>query len=357
MKKLLLAFDRELIVAERKGSTWKISNQFKGANPITLACDPNNPARLYCGTFDRGLWRSLDGGSSWEAIGTLYSFGDSYSLHASKMSSVTAVAVSSLNGEDGNGIVYVGTEPSAMFISKDGGDHFELLKDYRQIPSYPSWFFPQRTDTHHVKHIEIDASNPQTIYTTIEVGGLIKSIDGGITWTEEKEEDYPQDIHVIKSHLKNPNRLYAVLGDSFLKEEGHEYAESKDGGKTWHYITEGLTHHYAYQMAVNPADSDNIIIATSSNPFAAHEYENGNCESFIYRKEKNQPWKISTTGLPDSKGTLIPVMKVSKEGDFYLFSNKGVFISVDGGLNWNSLEIPWQQSFITQHPYDMLVIE
>ena len=32
-----------------------------------------------------------------------------------------------------------------------------------------------RTYTHHVKHIEIDANNPETIYTTIEVGGLIKS--------------------------------------------------------------------------------------------------------------------------------------------------------------------------------------
>ena len=75
-----------------------------------------------------------------------------------------------------------------MFVSKNGGDSFELLTDYRQMPSYSSWFFPQRTYTHHVKHIEIDANNPETIYTTIEVGGLIKSVDGGKTWTEEKRE-------------------------------------------------------------------------------------------------------------------------------------------------------------------------
>ncbi|MFD6442818.1 WD40/YVTN/BNR-like repeat-containing protein, partial [Peribacillus sp. NPDC060186] len=328
MEKVILAFDRELIIAEKKESTWNIRSQFTGANPITLACDPNNPARLYCGTFDRGLWRSVDGGNSWEAIGTLYSFGYVYPLHASRMSSVTAVTVSPLKGEDGNGIVYVGTEPSAMFMSKDGGDSFELLTDYRQIPSYSSWFFPQRTYTHHVKHIEIDASKPQTLYTTIEVGGLIKSVDGGITWTEEKEGNYPQDIHILKSHRNHPDRLYGVLGDSFLKEPGHEYAESYDGGKTWHYIADGLSHHYAYQMAVNTADPGIIIIATSSNPHAAHEYENGNCESFIYRKEKDQPWTKITTGLPVPKGTLIPVLKAAQEGNFYLFSNKGVFRSV-----------------------------
>lgn len=357
MKKVVLAFDRELVIAEKKESRWNIHSHFKGANPITLANDPHNPERLYCGTFDRGLWRSRDGGSSWEAIGTLYSFGDVYPSDASSMSSITAVTVSPLKGENGDGIIYVGTEPSALFISRDGGDSFELLTDYRQIPSYSSWFFPQRTYTHHVKHIEISATNPQTLYTTIEVGGLMKSVDGGTTWTEEKGENHPQDIHILKSHQQHPDRLYGVLGDSFLKEPGHEYAESYDGGQTWQYITEGLNHHYAYHMAVNPNDPDTIIIATSSNPHAAHEYENGCCESFIYRKEKNQPWTRITTGLPVAKGTLIPVLKATVENDFYLFSNKGVFQSIDGGLKWASLDIPWEQRFVTQHPYDMMIIE
>ncbi|MDC2865100.1 WD40/YVTN/BNR-like repeat-containing protein [Bacillus sp. BP-3] len=357
MEKLILAFDRELVIAEKKDSTRNVHSEFVGANPITLASDPNNPERMYCGTFDRGLWRSIDGGSSWEAIGTLYSFGEVFPSNSSNMSSVTAISVSPSKGEDGNGIVYVGTEPSAMFISRDGGDSFELLTDYQQMPSYSSWFFPQRTYTHHVKHIEIDAVNPQTIYTTIEVGGLIKSVDGGITWTEEKEGNYPQDIHVLKSHRNAPNRLYGVLGDSFLKEPGQEYAESYDGGKTWNYISSGLNHHYAYQMAVNPTDSDNIIIATSSNPHAAHEYNNGNCESFIYKKEKNQLWTKINSGLPIPKGTLIPVLKATNDGKFYLFSNKGVFQSLDGGLNWTTLEIPWEKRFMEQHPYDMLIIK
>lgn len=125
---------------------------------------------MYCGTFDRGLWRSKDGGSSWEAIGTLPSFGEVFPANAIHMRAITAVSVSPAKGDDGNGIVYVGTEPSAMFVSKNGGDSFELLTDYQQMPSYSSWFFPQRTYTHHVKHIEIDANNSETIYTTIEVG-------------------------------------------------------------------------------------------------------------------------------------------------------------------------------------------
>ncbi|WP_131100320.1 glycosyl hydrolase [Bacillus sp. SYJ] len=357
MEKFILAFDRKLVIAEKKDSTWSVQSQFVGANPVALAVDPYDPERMYCGTFDRGLWRSKDGGSSWEAIGTLPSFGEVFPANAIHMRAITAVSVSPAKGDDGNGIVYVGTEPSAMFVSKNGGDSFELLTDYRQMPSYSSWFFPQRTYTHHVKHIEIDANNPETIYTTIEVGGLMKSVDGGMTWTEEKEGNYPQDIHILTSHRNAPNRLYGVLGDSFLKEPGHEYAESNDGGKTWNYMCSGLKHHYAYQMAVNPNDPENIIIATSSNPHVAHDYNNGNCESFIYKKEKDQPWAEMNAGLPTPKGTIIPVLKATSDGTFYLFSNKGVYQSVDGGSNWTSLEIPWENRFTEQHPYEMLIIK
>lgn len=61
MEKFILAFDRELVIAEKKDSTWSVQSQFVGANPVALAVDPYDPERIYCGTFDRGLWRSKDG--------------------------------------------------------------------------------------------------------------------------------------------------------------------------------------------------------------------------------------------------------------------------------------------------------
>ncbi len=53
---------------------------------------------MYCGTFDRGLWRSKDGGSSWEAIGMLPSFGEVFPANAIHMRAITAVAVSPAKG-------------------------------------------------------------------------------------------------------------------------------------------------------------------------------------------------------------------------------------------------------------------
>ncbi|WHY58679.1 hypothetical protein [Peribacillus simplex] len=65
----------------------------KRRKPQTLPYDSNNVEIIYCGTFDRGLWRSVDGGSSWEAIGTLHSFGDVFTNDTPAIRSVTALAV------------------------------------------------------------------------------------------------------------------------------------------------------------------------------------------------------------------------------------------------------------------------
>lgn len=97
MEKFILAFDRELVIAEKKDSTWSVQSQFVGANPVALASDPYDPERMYCGTFD-GDYGSKDGGSSWEAIGALPSFGEVFPANAIHMRAITAVSVSPAKG-------------------------------------------------------------------------------------------------------------------------------------------------------------------------------------------------------------------------------------------------------------------
>ena len=50
----------------------------------------------------------------------------------------------------------------------------------------------------------------------------------------------------------------------------------------------------------------------------------------LFIKRKDQSWAEMNVGLPTPKGTIIPVLKATSDGTFYLFSNKGVYQSVDG---------------------------
>jgi hypothetical protein len=70
-----IAFEKALAAIRQRDGSWGVSLHLAGSQPQCLAVDPLHPAHAYCGTFDRGLWRSadagalvrsLDGGRSWE---------------------------------------------------------------------------------------------------------------------------------------------------------------------------------------------------------------------------------------------------------------------------------------------------
>src|SRR4051794_33989164 len=102
----------ELLVVVRRDGRWHADRQLAGSSPQCVTVDPLQPECLYCGTAaGRGLWRSLDAGASWEPVG------EGIIHHM-----VMAVAVDPVEHADGDGIVYAGTEPSALFRSEDGGE-------------------------------------------------------------------------------------------------------------------------------------------------------------------------------------------------------------------------------------------
>ncbi len=88
-----------------------------------------------------------------------------------------SVAVSAVEqGADG-GVVWAGTEPSALFRSEDGGWHWQELPALRNIPSAPTWSFPPRPWTSHVRWITPDPHEAERIFVGIELGGVMRSLD------------------------------------------------------------------------------------------------------------------------------------------------------------------------------------
>jgi hypothetical protein len=102
---------RAALLIARPASTWTVAEHLNGRAPVCVAVDKGAPTRVYCGTAGAGLFRSRDGGRSWEPVGP-----------GIDHPTVTAVAVGSAERADGFGIVYAGTEPSAVFRSDTGGD-------------------------------------------------------------------------------------------------------------------------------------------------------------------------------------------------------------------------------------------
>ena len=336
MTLLMLGMLDSLLLLE-SSNKYKICESLKGTDPQSMAFDPHNQNRAYCGTFNDGLWKTDDGGQTWSNIGK----------DVISNPHITSVAVSSLNSGSRFNKVYVGTEPSELYTSNDGGDSWEKMEALNSLPSSKSWSFPPRPWTHHVRWIEPDAIKPDYVFVAIEAGALIQSRDGGKTWID-KSEDGPYDTHTLVTHLKAPKRLYSSAGDG--------YFESFDYGESWSRPMEGFRHHYLYGLAVDSGDPQIVIVSAATGPGKAYSAENA--ESFVYRRDKdNQKWKAVSNGLPEPRGTTVAVLTSdpSIAGQFYAVNNRGIFYSSDSGVSWKGLDIQWPREYLSQNPWALAV--
>jgi len=344
MKTCYIATNKALAIAHQRGGEWVVDLQLVGLATHCVAVDPQRPEEVYCGTFGQGLWRSDDAGRTWENVGTTI-IGEQ----------VMAVAISPVERSNGRNVIYVGTEPSAMFRSADGGATWRDLATLRQVPSAPTWSFPPRPYTSHVRWITPDPLQSGRIYAAIEAGALLSSSDGGETW-EDRKPDGPFDTHTLAMHTRAPNRLYAAAGDGFMR-PGNGFVQSDDGGDTWYRPDKGLNHHYLWSVAVDPADPNTMVISAAHGPQQAHNPMNA--ESAVYRRSQNSPWQKVRAGLPEEKGLLTCVLATcpAEPGVFYAGSNKGLFRSTDAGMSWEALPLHWPGHVQIGRVHALMVVE
>jgi photosystem II stability/assembly factor-like uncharacterized protein len=350
---ITFAMSSEIVVAREHQGTWQLSSSLKGLQITCLAADPFHPERLYCGTYRRGLWRSDDGGESWHLIGDTPVVPTPINKPGITQANIMAVAVSPVERSGEYGVVYVGTEPSEVFRSEDGGESWQKLSGLSELPSASTWSFPPKPDTSHVCKIIPDLHVPGRVFVAIEAGALVYTPDGGQTW-KDRVTDGPYDTHTLVMHPHVQGRLYSAAGDGFGS-PGRGFNESFDGGQTWHHPNEGLDHQYLSSVAVDPANPETIVVSAASSPRAGLYPLQP--ESFIYRKTQGEPWQLATEGLPEQGNMILSVLVSSRPGEFYALNNRGLYHSVDAGLTWKRLALPWKAQFAYMHPIAIVVSE
>src|SRR5205823_10260858 len=121
--------------------------------------------RVLVGTQGDGARLSSDGGGNWDPI--------ELPEH-----DVFSVAISGADGA-----LYAGTEPSRLFVSRDG-DAWTELEALQEIPSKDQWSFPPRPETHHVRWIAPDPLAPDRLLVGIERGCVMYCQDAGLSFSD-----------------------------------------------------------------------------------------------------------------------------------------------------------------------------
>jgi hypothetical protein len=141
MARLYAATGDGIARLDEANGEWTVELSLDGSGAQCLAVDPHDPDTVYAGLRERGVRRTSDGGRSWVD------------------SALPEPGVFSLAVSAADGAVYAGTEPSRLFRSEDRGESWRELDALLELPSRPTWRFPPRPWTSHVRWI---APNPTT---------------------------------------------------------------------------------------------------------------------------------------------------------------------------------------------------
>jgi photosystem II stability/assembly factor-like uncharacterized protein len=318
-QQVLVGTARGVTTIERDGAGWRIADEALTDKHIgAILLEPASGA-VFAGAYRGGsLSVSFDGGATWHERDTGLTEHDIYSLEAVEINGRTRL--------------FCGTEPAKLFQSDDLGETWRELPGLRDVPTVESWSFPGPPHVAHAKHVTFDPRDARTMYVSVEVGGLLRSTDGGETW-----HDVPgmyEDVHRLVIRPDQPEHMYVSGGAGLW--------QSDDGGEHWRNTTDH--HHeiggYPDQLVYHPNNPELMFVAAAkdspgawrNNPFAGARIARS--------RDGGATWDPLTNGLPDRMQGNVEAMclEVTGSGEacslFAATTAGEVWVSDDAGDSW-----------------------
>ncbi|MDN5852798.1 MAG: exo-alpha-sialidase [Actinomycetia bacterium] len=240
---------------------------------------------------------------------------------------------------DQPGTMYAGTEPSALFRSTDGGQSFDMVRGLWDHPHRPNWHPGGGGQAIHT--VLPHPTDAQQVTVAMSTGGVYRTSDGGTSWApankgivadffpEDQQPEYGQCVHKVTRHATAPDRLFA-------QNHGGVY-RSDDAGDSWHSIAGGLSSDFGFPMVVHPDDPNTIYVFPVVSP---EERFPPDGRARVWRsRDAGESWEELGRGLPD--GFYAAVMRDAMCADsgspagVYFGSRDGsVYASNDDGDTW-----------------------
>jgi len=311
---------------------WRSIGPNRGGRSIASTGVVKRPLEYYLGAVGGGLWKTIDGGTTWSPVtdGQIHS------------SSVGAVAVSESNPD----VVYIGMGESCIRGNIMQGDGV-----YKSTDAGKTWMHVGLSDTQAISRIRIHPDNPDIVYVAAfghpagpnEERGVFRSKDGGKTWAKILFRDKQTGAIDLAMDRKNPNVLYAALWQAYRVSwqmssggQGSGLFKSTDGGDTWAEITR----HKGLPTGIDGRIGVSVSGADSNRVYALVENENGGVFS---SDDAGATWtKVSEDRrLRQRAFYYTHIFADPKNRDTLYVLNTGFYKSTDAGKTY--------RTFRTQH--------
>ena len=365
--------DSSLLYALR----WRNIGPARGGRSIAVAGSPSRAHEYYFGATGGGLWKTTDGGTSWNPVtdGQL------------RTSSVGAVAVAESHPD----VVYIGmgeTELRANVMQGDGV--------YRSTDAGRTWMHRGLADTQSIARIRVDPTNPDLVYVAAlghpygpnDERGVYRSRDGGATWSRVLFRSDRAGAVDLVIDPTNPRVLYATLWEVYRRPwqlwsggDGSGLFKSIDGGDSWTELTRkpGLPTGTIGKMtvAVSPVDPKRIWVNVEAEQGGLYRSDDGG-EHWLHVNDDRGLWQRAFYFLrivadprdrqvvyvlsfqleksTDGGASFSPVRTTHADHhDLWIDPNNpqrmiegndgGAIVSVNGGRTWTSQRFPTAQIY------------
>ncbi|MDX1478026.1 MAG: glycosyl hydrolase [Saprospiraceae bacterium] len=312
------------------GMEYRLVGPFRGGRSCTVTGVPGKPNLYYFGAVGGGVWKTEDGGMTYENISDGY-FGGS----------IGAVAVS----ESDPNIIYVGQGEKTVRGNVSSG-----FGVWKSEDAGDSWRFIGLKETRHIGRIRIHPDNPDIVYVAAmgnlwkptKGRGVYKSIDGGETW--EQILFVNEDAGAVDLVLEpgNPRVVYASTWnvrrtpyDFSSGGPGSDLWKSTDSGKTWTKLTERPGMPGAPRgiigVSVSPVNPDRV--------YALIEAEEGGC---FRSDDGGKTWRRTSRNraLRSRAWYYTRIIADTQDEDKVFVMNVSYAESTDGGENWELKRAP-----------------
>jgi photosystem II stability/assembly factor-like uncharacterized protein len=237
-------------------------------------------------------------------------------------------------------VVWAGTEPTALWRSEDGGHSYELVRALWDHPHRKDWMPGYGGQALHT--VLPDPRDADSVLVAMSTGGVYRTGDGGVSWVASNSgvaapflpDQYPefgQCVHKVARDNGRPEQL-------FLQNHGGVY-RSDDSGATWSSIDAGLPASFGFAVVTHPRRADTAWVF----PLVADAHRlppDDRCR--VYRTtDAGASWKSVSEGLPTDPwyGVVLRDAMCADDADpagVYFGTRDGeVWASPDEGGNWS----------------------
>ena len=311
------------------GMKWRLIGPFRGGRAIAVSGVPSQPYTYYFGAVAGGVWKTTDGGVTWDPL-----------FDKQNISSIGALAVSD---SDPN-IIYVGTGEACIRGNISFGDGV-----YKSTDAGKTWTNVGLKDSRHIGDVIVHPSNPDVAFVAAlghaygpnPERGVFRTRDGGKTWEKVLYLDDRTGAIEVVFDPHNPHILFAAMWEGYrtpwsLNSGGEKDGlyRSNDDGSTWKRVEgDGLPDGPLgkISVAVSGADSNIVYALIEAKKGGLYRSEDGGTHWSLINDDhrfRQRAWYF-THLWADPKNP----------GGVYI-ADTGLFHSIDGGKTFEVVPAP-----------------